>query len=81
MIERIAKALEIESYFLFVPKGFNTHEPDHSLRGGASGRGMLIKNEPIGPSAPHLPVKLAPSQKRKILDRVNSAFSKILDDF
>jgi peptide chain release factor 1 len=27
---------------LFVPKGFNTQEPAHSLRGGASGRGMLI---------------------------------------
>jgi transcriptional regulator with XRE-family HTH domain len=56
MIERIAKALGIESYFLF-------------------------KNEPIGPSTSNLSIKLAPSQKRDILDKANSALSKILDDF
>jgi transcriptional regulator with XRE-family HTH domain len=56
MIERIAEALKIESYFLF-------------------------KNEPIGPSASKPSIKLAPSQKRDILDKVNSTLSKVLDDF
>jgi hypothetical protein len=56
MIERIAKALDIESYFLF-------------------------KNEPIGPSVSNGSIKLAPSQKRDILDKVNSTVSKVLDDF
>jgi transcriptional regulator with XRE-family HTH domain len=60
MIERIAGALKIESYFLF-------------------------KNEPISPADLDLSIRealrLAPSQKRKILDRVNSTLSKILDDF
>lgn len=51
MIERIAKALELESYSLF-------------------------RNEPLAPST-----KLAPSQKREILDRTNSVLAKILDDF
>jgi transcriptional regulator with XRE-family HTH domain len=56
MIERIAKALKIESHFLF-------------------------KNEPIDPSASNPSIKLAPSQKWDILDRVNSTLSKVLDDF
>jgi transcriptional regulator with XRE-family HTH domain len=56
MIERIAKALKIESYFLF-------------------------KNEPIEPSVLTLSIKLTPSQKRDILDKVNSTLSKVLDDF
>jgi transcriptional regulator with XRE-family HTH domain len=57
MIERIAGALDIESYFLF-------------------------KNEPINPLFPNPAIKkLAPSQKREILDRANFALSKILDDF
>jgi transcriptional regulator with XRE-family HTH domain len=56
MIERIAKALKIESYFLF-------------------------KNEPIGPLASNPSIKLAPSQKKVILDKVNSTLSKVLDDF
>jgi transcriptional regulator with XRE-family HTH domain len=60
MIERIAQALKIESYFLF-------------------------KNEPIEPSASNfsmegLAPKLAPSQKRDILNKVNTALSKVLDD-
>jgi transcriptional regulator with XRE-family HTH domain len=56
MIERIAKALKIESYFLF-------------------------KNEPIEPSTSNFSIKLAPSQKKIILDKVNSTISKVLDDF
>jgi transcriptional regulator with XRE-family HTH domain len=56
MIERIAKALKIESYFLF-------------------------KNEPISPSASNPSTKLAPSQKREIIEKVNSTLSKVLDDF
>jgi transcriptional regulator with XRE-family HTH domain len=56
MIERIAKALRIESYFLF-------------------------RNEPINPPSSNSTIKFAPSQKKELLDRVNSAFSKILDDF
>jgi transcriptional regulator with XRE-family HTH domain len=56
MIERIAEALKIESYFLF-------------------------KNEPISPANATLPMKLAPSQKRELLDRVHSTLSSVLDDF
>jgi transcriptional regulator with XRE-family HTH domain len=56
MIERIAKALKIESYFLF-------------------------KNEPIDPSPSNFSIKLAPSQKKLIQDKVNSTISKVLDDF
>ncbi|MFP3042227.1 helix-turn-helix domain-containing protein [Treponema primitia] len=56
MIERIAKALQIESYFLF-------------------------KNEPISPPVSNSTIKLAPSQKKELLNKVNSAFSKILDGF
>jgi transcriptional regulator with XRE-family HTH domain len=56
MIERIAKALEIESYFLF-------------------------RNAPIEPSTSNVSIKLAPSQKRVILNKVNSTISKVLDDF
>jgi transcriptional regulator with XRE-family HTH domain len=56
MIERIAKALKIESYFLF-------------------------KNEPIVSLASNTSSKLTPSQKREILGKVNSALSKILDNF
>jgi transcriptional regulator with XRE-family HTH domain len=56
MIERIAKALKIESYFLF-------------------------RNAPIESSTSTLSIKLAPSQKRLILDKVNSTISKVLDDF
>jgi transcriptional regulator with XRE-family HTH domain len=61
MIERIAQALKIESYFLF-------------------------KNEPIEPSVSNVflkdhVTKLAPSQKRDILDKVNSALLKVLDDY
>jgi hypothetical protein len=55
MIERIAGALNIESYCLF-------------------------KNEPISLSIPDLSVKLAPSQKRELEDKVNAALSKIFDD-
>jgi transcriptional regulator with XRE-family HTH domain len=43
MIERMAKALKIESYFLF-------------------------KNAPIEPSTSNLSIKLAPSQKKVILE-------------
>jgi transcriptional regulator with XRE-family HTH domain len=56
MIERIAKALKIDSYFLF-------------------------RNEPIAPSTANVSIKLTFSQKRVILDKVNSAISKVLDDF
>jgi transcriptional regulator with XRE-family HTH domain len=56
MIERIANALKIESYFLF-------------------------KNEPIELSTSNFSIKLAPSQKRLILDKINSTVSKVLDDF
>jgi transcriptional regulator with XRE-family HTH domain len=56
MIERIAKALNIESYFLF-------------------------KNEPIEASSSNFSVKLAPLQKKIILDKVKSTVSKVLDDF
>jgi transcriptional regulator with XRE-family HTH domain len=56
MIERIAGALNIESYFLF-------------------------RNEPITLSVSNGSTKLAPSQKREILDRVHSTLSKVLDDF
>jgi transcriptional regulator with XRE-family HTH domain len=56
MIERIAKALKIESYFLF-------------------------RNEPIEPSTSNFSIKLAPSQKKVILDKVNATLSKVLDDF
>jgi transcriptional regulator with XRE-family HTH domain len=55
MIERIATALGIESYFLF-------------------------KNEPIVPSASGLEVKLAPSQKKTILDRIQSTLAKTLEE-
>jgi transcriptional regulator with XRE-family HTH domain len=56
MIERLAKALDIESYFLF-------------------------KNEPINPSNSSLPVKLAPIQKRVILDRLYSTLAKTMEEF
>jgi transcriptional regulator with XRE-family HTH domain len=56
MIERIAKALKVESYFLF-------------------------RNEPIEPAPSNFSVKLAPSQKKLILDKVNSTLSRVLDDF
>ncbi|MDR1326261.1 MAG: helix-turn-helix domain-containing protein [Treponema sp.] len=55
MIERIARALNIESYCLF-------------------------KNEPISLSVPNLSIKLAPSQKKEIEERVNAALSKVLDN-
>jgi transcriptional regulator with XRE-family HTH domain len=42
---------------------------------------LLFKNEPIESPAAKFPIKLAPSQKRIILDKVNSALSKILNDF
>jgi transcriptional regulator with XRE-family HTH domain len=55
MIERIARALEIESYFLF-------------------------RNEPV--SAPHagMPLKLAPSQKKAIMDRICASLAKTLEE-
>ena len=56
MIERIAGALEIESWCLF-------------------------KNEPLHPATSTHLAKLAPTQKSEIARRVNSALSKILDDF
>jgi transcriptional regulator with XRE-family HTH domain len=56
MIEQIAKALKIESYFLF-------------------------KNEPISPSTANFAIKLVPSQKKDILDKVNATLAKVLDDF
>jgi transcriptional regulator with XRE-family HTH domain len=56
MIERIAGALRIESYFLF-------------------------RNEPISSSVSNPSAKLAPSQKRDILDRANSTLSRVLDDY
>jgi len=56
MIERISKALGIESWHLF-------------------------KNEPINPSVLNIPAKLAPSQKKEILKRANTAFNKILENF
>ena len=56
MIERIANALAIESYYLF-------------------------KNEPINPAFSNQAIKLAPSQKKTIIDRVNLALSKALDEF
>jgi transcriptional regulator with XRE-family HTH domain len=55
MIERIAEALGIESYFLF-------------------------KNEPIAPSSSSPVVKLAPSQKKAILDRIHSTLAKTLEE-
>jgi hypothetical protein len=56
MIERIAEALGIESYFLF-------------------------KNEPINPSSSSPVVKLAPSQKKEILDRVHYTLAKTLEEY
>jgi transcriptional regulator with XRE-family HTH domain len=56
MIERIANALDIESYYLF-------------------------KNEPIDPSFSNEAIKLAPAQKKAILDRVSLARVKVLDEF
>ena len=56
MIERIAAALELESWHLF-------------------------KNEPVNPSGSNISAKLAPSQKKEMMKMVNSAFSKILDNF
>jgi transcriptional regulator with XRE-family HTH domain len=46
----------------------------------------LFKNEPIEPSASNfstedLTPKLAPSQKKVILNKINSALLKVLDDF
>jgi transcriptional regulator with XRE-family HTH domain len=57
MIERIAEALDIESYCLF------RNEPINSLISNSAKK------------------NLTPSQKREILDRMNSALSKVLDDF
>jgi transcriptional regulator with XRE-family HTH domain len=56
MIERIAAALGIESYFLF-------------------------KNEPITHPSSSLVVKLAPSQKKAILDRVHAVLAKTLEEY
>ena len=56
MIERIANALEIESWNLF-------------------------KNEPINISDPNQSARLAPTQKNEIMKMVNSALSKILENF
>jgi transcriptional regulator with XRE-family HTH domain len=56
MIERIAEALGIESYFLF-------------------------KNEPIASSNASLAVKLAPSQKKALMDRIRSTLAKTLEEF
>jgi transcriptional regulator with XRE-family HTH domain len=56
MIERIAEALGIDSYFLF-------------------------KNEPIASSNSSPVAKLAPSQKKAILDRIHSTLSKTLEEF
>jgi transcriptional regulator with XRE-family HTH domain len=56
MIERIAKALEIESYYLF-------------------------KNEPVNPVFSSLSIRLAPSQKKQLIDKMNSALAKALEDF
>ncbi|GHV95750.1 hypothetical protein AGMMS50293_20700 [Spirochaetia bacterium] len=56
MIERIAAAFKIESWFLF-------------------------KNEPISHPASNSAIRLAPSQKKELLDNMNSALSKILEDF
>jgi transcriptional regulator with XRE-family HTH domain len=55
MIERIAAALGIESYYLF-------------------------KNEPINPIFSNHTIKLAPSQKKELMNRMTSALTKVLDD-
>ena len=55
MIERIARALHIESYCLF-------------------------KNEPVNPACSGQ-AKLARSQKKAMLDRMNLALAKVLDEF
>ena len=41
----------------------------------------LFKNEPISPSASDISAKLAPTQKKEILKKANSALLKILDDY
>ena len=41
----------------------------------------LFKNEPINPERSNHSAKLAPTQKNEIKRRVNSALSKILDNF
>jgi len=56
MIERLAEALEIESWHLF-------------------------KNEPINRSPSNLFAKLAPTQKKEIIKKANSALAKILDEY
>ncbi|GMO45790.1 MAG: hypothetical protein Ta2G_00750 [Termitinemataceae bacterium] len=56
MIERIAGALGIESWFLF-------------------------KNEPISSNTSKPTAKLAPSQKKELLNSANYALFKILDDY
>ena len=56
MIERIARALAIESYCLF-------------------------KNEPINPAFSNQAIQLAPAQKKAIMDRMNVALAKALDEF
>ena len=41
----------------------------------------LFKNEPINPVPQNNPAKLAPSQKKEIIKKANSALAKILDGF
>ena len=41
----------------------------------------LFKNEPISSNSPNISAKLAPSQKKDILKRANTALSKILDNY
>jgi transcriptional regulator with XRE-family HTH domain len=55
MIERIAGALHVESYFLF-------------------------RNEAVG-RAGRPGSRLVPSQKKELLDKMNSTISRLLDDF
>ncbi|MDR0759612.1 MAG: helix-turn-helix transcriptional regulator [Treponema sp.] len=68
MIERIAKALKIESYFLFRNEPIEPSPSNTSIESASS-------------QNPASSQKLAPSQKKRILDKVNSAISKVLDDF
>ena len=56
MIERLAQALEIESWHLF-------------------------KNEPIIPFPSNQYPKLAPTQKKEIIKKANSALIKIIEQF
>ncbi|MDR0582979.1 MAG: helix-turn-helix domain-containing protein [Treponema sp.] len=40
----------------------------------------LFKNEPLNPAFSNHAIKLAPSQKKEIINRLNSALTKVLND-